>query len=322
MHRHGLIHGYVRAESIFLEFESGRALLADFGVARRPAGELPVDARSDLYRLGLVGREIVGRDMAPGLGRVIERAVSNDPAARWPTGDDFAAQLRSVERGSLRRRVSHQGQQVVERVRASGAWAVGRDIIEHGHDLAARVGAWLRVNDMRPRPHGVVSRATWLVAGGLVVLLLLGDEHAPVAEARATPVSVPVVSAALVSAALVGAPAVSVPVVSIPVVSVPVVSVPVVQIPAAMVRATVEADDAMRRVYRELEAAFEPGARRELGHAQAMWQAGRDRVCRQYTRPDARMRCEGKLSRRRVTELTELLARVRGQALAHPAGGP
>jgi len=92
--------------------------------------------------------------------------------------------------------------------------------------------------------------------------------------------------------------------------------------PAAMVRATVEADDAMGRVYRELEAAFEPGARRELGHAQAMWQAGRDRVCRQYTRPDARTRCEGALSRRRVTELTELLARVRGQGLAHPAGGP
>jgi hypothetical protein len=163
----------------------------------------------------------------------------------------------------------------------------------------------------------VVSRATWLVAGGLVVLLLLGDEHAPVAEARATPVSVPAVSATLVSAALVSAP-----VVSTPMVTVPMVTAPVVEVPAAMVRATVEADDAVRRVYRELEVAFEPGARRELVHAQEMWQAGRDRVCRQYTRPDARARCEGELSRRRVTELTELLARVRGQALAHPAGGP
>jgi hypothetical protein len=78
------------------------------------------------------------------------------------------------------------------------------------------------------------------------------------------------------------------------------------------------------RVYRQLQAVFsEPAARRELGRAQAMWLAGRDRVCRRHARVDARERCEGELSRRRVAELTELLARAEGRgAPARPGGLP
>ena len=312
MHRHGLVHGDVGAESIFLEFETGRVLLADFGVG----GKALVDARNDLYRLGLVGREMVGRDVAPGIGAAIERALSKDPAARWPTGDDFAAQLRSVERGSLGRRVSQQGQQVVERVRASGAWAVGRGIIDRGLDLAARVRAQLRVHDAWPGRGGVVSRVTWLVAGGAAVLLLLGDGRAPVSVARATPAFV---TPAFVAPAFV-APAFATQAFAT------VVGLRLIEVPPAVASGAVDGDvvleDAMGRVYHQLQKAFEPGARRELGHAQEMWEAGRDRVCHRFTRPDARARCQGELSRRRVTELTELLARVRGQGLAHPAGSP
>jgi tRNA A-37 threonylcarbamoyl transferase component Bud32 len=81
-HAHGVVHGDVRPENIFLDAESGRAMLGDFGIALSadeasrltmtgaatspPAYMAPeqidgggADARSDVYSLGLVAWEML-----------------------------------------------------------------------------------------------------------------------------------------------------------------------------------------------------------------------------------------------------------------------
>src|SRR5207237_492420 len=123
-----------------MEVRSGRALVADFGIARVNGGGStgqrqvvgtaefmspeqavggPVDARSDLYSLGVVGffalsgrlpfdgpdaMTVLARhvtdppppvaSLAPGvperLAEAIDRCLSKDPAARYPSGEAFA----------------------------------------------------------------------------------------------------------------------------------------------------------------------------------------------------------------------------------------
>lgn len=143
-HAQGVVHRDIKPDNVLLEEESGRALVADFGIAHvleepgaTAAGEVlgtaefmspeqasgePVDARSDIYALGVLGfhmfsgrlpfegssaRTILAmhltqappplREVAPEtprrLAAVIDRCLCKDPAERYADGQALAEAL-------------------------------------------------------------------------------------------------------------------------------------------------------------------------------------------------------------------------------------
>ena len=144
-HGRGIVHRDIKPDNILLEAGTGRALVTDFGIAHggaspavatdagpimgtanfmspEQAGGEPVDGRSDIYALGVVGYLAVSgrlpfdapdvpallvrqateappgvQRLAPGLppmlAAAIDRCLARDPADRFPDGEAMAAAL-------------------------------------------------------------------------------------------------------------------------------------------------------------------------------------------------------------------------------------
>jgi eukaryotic-like serine/threonine-protein kinase len=181
-HRQGVVHCDLKLANVLIDGATGRAVLADFGLAqvvdKRPdvevaiptsaeglafgtphymapeqaAGEQHLDARTDLYALGIVAYEMLSgrppfdgrsfREIAaqhatqepppladrapqasPEVVEVIARCLAKDPAERWPSGGAFRAALEATfEERPLKRRFQDVRRSVT---RIVGSIAVG-----------------------------------------------------------------------------------------------------------------------------------------------------------------------------------------------------
>ncbi len=124
-HRADIVHRDIKPENVMLR-PDGIVKVLDFGIAKlieqpAPRGEIigtqrymspeqqrgeTVDARSDLWSLGVVPSEMLGGAAPAGLKQIVQRCLQEHPAARYPDADALLAALRAAKAKAQRSIVS------------------------------------------------------------------------------------------------------------------------------------------------------------------------------------------------------------------------
>ncbi len=215
-HQAGIVHRDVKPQNILID-RQGHAKITDFGIATGPdwtrvtkAGSIigsarymspeqvrskPVDARSDIYSLGVVMYEMLAghppfdganmpeiarqhlnnpppplseirSDLPPGLEKIVMRCLEKLPEDRFVSMDELIGALAGVGLYSLRR-----GTDDDRKMRSSPGGASHDSASKHGDDTGD-MPSWQR-DRLRHRARRARERRRWMIGGAIAAAVLV-----------------------------------------------------------------------------------------------------------------------------------------------------